>query len=187
MARDREDKLRLFVGIDVPPNVAREIAAVQARVRERSLLRGRYTDPANLHLTLKFLGETPTAEVDGIRERLRRVQFDSFRATLDELGTFSSRGRIRILWLHLAAPELVQLQAAVDDALSDLFEVERRFMSHLTIARAKSVPNPRRLLAEIKTIAPPPLAFAVDKFKLKCSTLRAAGPVYADLETFAGR
>lgn len=169
---------RLFVSVEPPPEVVAGIRAIQAEWQRQHLLRGRFTAPENLHLTLKFLGERPRAQVPEIRRRLESVRFAPFTARIGELGVFDPRREIRILWLHVAGAEVPALQRAVDRALSDLFPPERRFMSHLTIARISGVPNRERLLQEIARMSVPALAFTVGAFTLKESRLGPQGPSY---------
>ena len=78
-----------------------------------------------------------------------------------------------------------ELQKNVDNVLNRLFEKERRFMSHLTIARIKYVKNKAEFFKELEKIKIQPiLKFTVKNFKLKKSTLSRKGPVYEDLETY---
>ena len=79
---------------------------------------------------------------------------------------------------------MVALQRAVDAALADLFPPERRFMSHLTLARVKAVPDRERLRAALPGFRVPALAFPVERFILKRSLLTPAGPQYSDLESY---
>lgn len=78
----------------------------------------------------------------------------------------------------------IELQKAVDEKLFDLFEKEKRFMSHLTIARVKSIKAKREFLEELEKISFPKMRFMIEKFKLKKSTLSRKGPVYEDLEIY---
>ena len=78
-----------------------------------------------------------------------------------------------------------ELQKNVDNVLNRLFEKERRFMSHLTIARIKYVKNKTKFFKELGKIKiPQTLNFPVKNFKLKESALSRKGPVYEDLETY---
>ena len=72
----------------------------------------------------------------------------------------------------------------VDEKLSSLFEPEKRFMSHLTIARVKSVKDKKKFLDNLNNIEIPKISFVVDKFKLKKSILTPECPVYETLEEY---
>ena len=180
---EAEPNWRLFVALDVPPAAAAPIRAIQRQWEGRC--RARFTPPENLHLTLKFLGERPVDEVPALRAALRSVPFAPFTGTLDELGVFAGRGPLRILWLRLAGPEVMALQTAVDAALADRFAPETRFMSHLTIARLKQVPDRRRFLDELAAFTFDPIPFPVTAFTLKRSVLTPDGPIYSDVERYS--
>ena len=77
-----------------------------------------------------------------------------------------------------------KLQETIDEKLKDLFEPERRFMSHLTIARVKSIKDREKFLQELKKIKIEKMNFVVDRFKLKKSTLTSEGPVYETIEEY---
>jgi len=175
---------RLFIAVYLPGPVVDEVTRIQKELESPSLFKGRFTKPLNLHLTMKFLGEVSTGDVEPIRAALRDVSLPSFEATLGELGVFSGRGQIRIVWAHIAGEPIVDLQRRVDSALSPAFEPEHRFMSHLTIARVKSIADRRRLLRTIDGFVMPGLEFAVTEFKLKRSVLSSAGPTYTDIDTY---
>jgi RNA 2',3'-cyclic 3'-phosphodiesterase len=137
----------------------------------------------NQHVTVKFLGATPTPLVDRVREAIEAVAAASaaFRSRVDGLGAFPTARRARVLWAGLddAEGRLVALAGAVDRALSRDFPAEKRaFSPHLTIARFE----PPVGLPELPAIATE--AFAVDRVVLFRSHLRRPAPVYEPLATF---
>ncbi|MCA1759498.1 MAG: hypothetical protein LC658_06990, partial [Bacteroidales bacterium] len=70
--------------------------------------------PNNLHLTLKFLGDTFPSQVDEIGEELNQVskQFSSFSFKLEGLGYFKNKGMPRVLFANIKDGEVLQLVAA---------------------------------------------------------------------------
>ena len=76
------------------------------------------------------------------------------------------------------------LQKEIDEKLSPIFEPERRFMSHLTIARVKSIKDKNIFLEKIKKIKFDKIKLKVKNFKLKRSKLTRNGSVYEDLEIY---
>ena len=71
-----------------------------------------------------------------------------------------------------------KLQRQIDEKLKDLFKPEKRFMSHLTIARIKEIKNKKRFLKELPNIKIPKIKFQIDNFYLMKSMLTSAGPKY---------
>ena len=94
-----------------------------------------------MHLTLKFLGEIDKEKVEEVKKKLRELKMQSFEAELGEVGIFSKRF-IKIIWIKLENTE--KLQKEIDEKLKEIFELEERFMSHITIARVKNVRNKQR-------------------------------------------
>ncbi len=169
---------RCFISIDIPEEIRSEVIEIQRQLPE---FRGKVTEPENLHLTLKFLGEVDEGKVEEVKKRLSGIKFERFEAEVDEVGVFSEKF-VRIVWLHLGGCE--ELQKKVDSVLEGIFPKERRFMSHLTIARVKSVKNKKRFLDEFKKIKLQKIKFNVDSFRLKESVLRPEGPVYKIIEEY---
>jgi len=170
--------MRCFISINISKEVKKEIEKIQGVLPD---FEGKKTELENLHLTLKFLSEINEEKVEELKKRLREIKFNKFETEIDEIGVFSEKF-IRIIWLHLTGCS--ELQEIVDDKLRDLFELERRFMSHLTIARVKSIKDKKRFLAELKKIEIPKTKFQVDKFYLMKSELTNKGPNYEVIEEY---
>ena len=170
------DKVRCFIALDLPETFRREIVKIQNILREEDLFLGKFTEPENLHLTLKFLGEIDEEKVNKVRERLKEVLFEEFSASFGEIGVFSEKF-IRIIWIHLIGAE--NLQKKIDEKLSGLFEKEKRFMSHITIARVKRVKDKNKLMEFLRGISYEKKKFRIDRFYLLKSELFPEGPVYS--------
>jgi len=170
--------MRTFISIDIPEKVKKEIKKIQDELPE---FYGKKTELENLHLTLKFLGEINEDKLEKVKKRLREIKFNFFETEIDSIGVFSEKF-IRIVWLHLN--NCKRLQKEVDDKLKDLFEVERRFMSHLTIARVKKIKDKKKFLEELKKLEIPKIKFNVDEFYLMKSELSKDGPKYEVIERY---
>ena len=170
--------MRAFISVDMPEEVKEEIGRIQNKLPK---FFGKKTELENLHLTLKFLGEIDEKRVEEVKKKLKEIRFEGFDAEIKEIGVFSERF-IRIIWLYLNNCE--KLQKEVDEKLKNLFEPEKRFMSHLTIARVKKIENKYKFLKELKELKIPKIKFKVENFKLKKSTLIEYGPIYETLEEY---
>ena len=170
--------MRCFISIDIPEKVREEIKRIQNNLPE---FFGKKTESENLHLTLKFLGEIDEEKMEKVKEKLKSVSFNKLETEIDSIGVFSEKF-VRIVWLHLSGME--ELQKQVDEKLDKLFQPEQRFMSHLTIARVKSVRDRDKFLQELSKIKIENINFVVDKFRLKKSILTPEGPVYEILEEY---
>jgi len=104
--------MRAFVAIDLPPSIQSDLAALQQRLA--TVLAGaqpgrsvRWIPAANLHLTLRFLGETTPAQHAAVAARLRTLAKSSgaFEITVSGLGCFPNDHRPTVLWLGVARGE----------------------------------------------------------------------------------
>ena len=170
--------MRVFISMDIPKNILEKIKSIQKKIPE---FEGKFTEAENLHLTLKFLGDVDEETLMKVRNRLREVKFKSFETQISEIGVFSP-SFIKIVWLHMT--NCLELQKEIDEKLSDLFEKEKRFMGHLTIARVKTIKNKKEFLEELGKVSFPKIEFKVKNFKLKKSTITKEGPVYENLEGY---
>jgi 2'-5' RNA ligase len=102
--------------------------------------------PANLHVTLKFLGQVDEARVPVLVDALRAAAAGhrALDVAVRGLGAFPTPSRPRVLWAGLAdAAGLAPLADAVDAACGALgFPRETRpFAAHVTLGRVR---EPRR-------------------------------------------
>jgi RNA 2',3'-cyclic 3'-phosphodiesterase len=167
--------MRTFIAIELPEEIKEQIVKIQKNLPE---FKGKFTEKENLHLTLKFLGEVDEKILDEIKKRLREIKPKSFESEIKDMGMFSER----IVWLSMKNCD--ELQKKVDDALFGLFEKEKRFMGHLTIARIKGLKDKKNFITKLKKIKISEMKFIVKNFNLKKSTLTEKGPVYEDIEIY---
>ncbi|GIU68507.1 MAG: RNA 2',3'-cyclic phosphodiesterase [Candidatus Pacearchaeota archaeon] len=171
--------IRAFISIDPPEDVVNKIKEIQDSLPN---FKGKKTEVENLHLTLKFLGNIDEKTLELVKQKLRKINFRKFEAEVDSLGVFSPKF-IKIIWLHIKGPE--KIQSEIDVSLSDLFEKEKRFMSHMTIARVKKIENKKNFLEQLKKIKIPKIKFIVENFKLKKSTPTEEKPIYETIESYS--
>jgi 2'-5' RNA ligase len=138
----RDGNLRAFIAFELPEKIR---AAIADYVQPLRNLPGRvsWVKPENIHLTLKFLGDTPVKRIDGIsdalREAVRGVQ--PMLAKISDSGVFPNERRPRVLWIGIeeSTGALQRLAAAIDNRMHDFgFKKEGRgFSPHLTIGRVR--------------------------------------------------
>jgi 2'-5' RNA ligase len=170
--------MRTFISIKLPLKILILIKEIQDSLPE---FYGKKTEIKNLHLTLKFLGEISSENLEKVKNKLREIDFFKFEVELNELGFFDN-SNTGIVWISISNCE--NLQRVIDRALENLFVKERRFMGHITLARVKEVKNKKNFLESIKRINVPKLFFTVDKFYLVESKLNKEGPEYTTLEDY---
>jgi 2'-5' RNA ligase len=147
--------------------------------------------PSGVHLTLKFLGDTPSEQVPDIQKIMDDVtrKFTAFPISVEGIGCFPSQSRPRVIWLGVIEKTgtLQTLREQLENALAALgFSKERRaFHPHLTLGRVKR----HTQNADVKNLAQhlneyPHLAFGkqdFDQISLIKSDLLPSGAVYTKL------
>jgi len=174
------EKIRTFISIELPDEIIQEL---QSLIKNKKF-DGKLTEPENLHLTLKFLGELSIEQIQKVKSKLEKIIFPEFQATLAETGTFSYHSNPRIIWIKVTGKQIFQLQEEIDQVLVEFFPKENRFMSHLTIARIKYVKDKQDFIESIKKLPIKKLKFQIKEFELKSSELKPMGPVYKTLGTY---
>jgi 2'-5' RNA ligase len=133
--------LRTFIAITPPVTLQQSCAEVRAVV-EQHAFPWRWVKPAQIHLTLKFLGDVDPARIDAITQAMQRAIGKQVPFTLlaQGVGCFPTLSRPRVLWMGLHDPQqaLTRLQQRLGTALVSLgfAPEERPFRPHLTLARA---------------------------------------------------
>ena len=102
----------------------------------------RWTPAANLHLTIRFLGNVEEPVAEGITDRLADQPPAGFTLELGDLGTFKRGRLVRVVWLHVSvgADQAGELAAQVEAECvrAGLTPETRPFQPHLTLARARA-------------------------------------------------
>ena len=169
--------MRCFIALKIPEVVKKKIHKIQDILPG---FYGKFTELENLHLTLKFLGEIDEEKLDKIKEKLKEIKLGKFNINVKGLGVFSE-SFVKIVWLHLVGGE--GLQRLIDSKMEELgFVSEKRFMSHLTIARVKTIRDRKKFLEDLYAIEVPEIEFKAEEFYLIKSELAKKGPEYTILE-----
>ncbi|MFP3980960.1 MAG: RNA 2',3'-cyclic phosphodiesterase [Desulfobacterales bacterium] len=175
---------RAFIAVALPAHVTEALGALQKKLRDFGI-RMKYTDPENIHLTLKFLGDIRASDVEAINAQLSAAAagFSPMTLSAAGLGAFPSIRRPRVLWTGVAGQSqmLEALQQEVENAMAAIgFEKEnRRFSGHFTLGRFKGKADADRLAEAIRQFGD----FATDEFVADAvhlfeSTLTPKGPIY---------
>jgi len=181
--------MRLFVAMDIPEDVRSAIGALVAKLRV-ACRNARWVRIEGLHITLKFIGETPSEKTVEIKNALASIpSLAPIPINFRGLGFFPNERRPRVLWAGIAAgPELSALAAAVNTSLASLGfrHEERAFSPHLTLARFDTPRGLDALHAAIEKAGPLEFGRATAKeFHLYQSVLKPGGAEYTRLATFS--
>ncbi len=181
--------MRLFVAVNLPPEIRDRLAAVQDQLR-RAQADVSWVRAENIHATLKFLGETGEKRLERIRPALADVARAAVSFSMEVAGVGSFGGRVpRVVWAGVGegAERIVQLAGQVEAALARVgFPKERRgFTAHLTIGRVRSPRNAEALLAALQEAQGERFGIiTTTQFELMQSELRPSGSVYTIVDRF---
>jgi 2'-5' RNA ligase len=173
---------RLFIAIELPPNVRSTLKAHVDQLRSAvPEARASWAAEENLHLTLKFLGDTPLTRVEELSRAARgaATAAGSFEMIIGNCGAFPSSGQPRVLWIGVEDPShrLTLLHQALEDecAQAEFARELRLFHPHLTIARLRKPPGTLRLAQAHKELAFDRETVVVSHLALIRSELRSDG------------
>ena len=130
--------MRLFLALDLDDAQRAALAALRGEAPTQIVRAGRWLPLANLHLTLRFLGDWPEQRLGELTASLTEARAVVAPLRLCGLGCFPKRGNARVLWVGVAAEAaLGDCHAKVTQALAGLgFSApERPFTPHITLAR----------------------------------------------------
>ncbi len=167
---------RVFVGIDLPRPTKDEIAEVA-----QGLIGARWTDPDNYHVTLRFLGDLSSPDLQALRERLGSLRCPNFPLRIRGMGHFPPRGQPTTLWAGVErSDELVSLRNRVERlAVKMGFPGDsRNFFPHISLANVKGArPDQVGLFLQNFSLFEAEVITA-RAFSLYSSLLTSEGPVY---------
>jgi 2'-5' RNA ligase len=175
---------RLFLALTPPLPVRDAMAAL--RTPSRNI---RWTSTNQLHITLRFLGETPVEATNVLLQRLSEVHVAPFVLPIEGVGAFPQKGPPRVLWAGVGSghPRLHQLRQRIDDLLLAIPGIDadlRTFHPHVTVGRCNENAGPA-VAAWLRThreFAGP--VFLVEAFDLYASEHRPGGTEYRLLQSF---
>jgi 2'-5' RNA ligase len=179
----RQEGNRLFVAIEIPEEIKTVLTDFQCCFPDL-----KWTPPANLHLTIRFIGLVSAANLEAAQQALRHIRRGAFRLTVAGLGLFPRRTG-GILWAGVhEEPALRQLRRQVDEALcrsAGFCLPDVPFSPHLTLSRLKKPASPAlKNLVKEKT-GERFGEFSVTSFTLFRSYLRQSGAIHEIMERYA--
>jgi 2'-5' RNA ligase len=99
-----DEVLRTFIAVELDEVLLHDLAALQNRFKKQTPMGSvKWVAPAGMHLTLKFLGDTPSERVPEIIAALQRAcaGFSPFDLTLEGRGCFPSFHKPRVIWVSV--------------------------------------------------------------------------------------
>ena len=142
-----EKLIRIFISVFVPKEIVNIKEMLKTTIDTRGI-KIRWIQDGNMHLTLKFIGNTTEESIDSINNVIHDLVKDTpfINLSISGTGCFSKRDRANTLWVGIKGDldKLEQLILNINNKLEPLgFPIERRkFLPHITIARIN--PNQKK-------------------------------------------
>jgi len=194
--------IRAFLAVELSEELRATLATLQQELKqsiEPELKRGTrisWVQPASLHLTIKFLGETDEQVIDPLRAAVEQGIGSQMAVNvpLERLGGFPRPQSPRVLWIGpsenwekgIDAKRITEIYARIEQACEDLrfLRETKPFSPHLTVARIKT--GERHVgvsLAQSGVLDRPILlgSLAVESVALMKSELKPTGSIYTKL------
>jgi len=160
--------IRAFIAIEINEEARLELLKLQDKLKQLGA-DVKWVKPQNLHLTLKFQGDTPGNKIQNIKDILKEIagKTSVFSISLSKLGAFPNLNSPRIAWVGVKknSEELKKIANMLGN---------QTFSSHVTLGRF-------RYCKKIAMPAFTGLDMTVSKITLFQSTLTPKGPVYKSL------
>lgn len=185
------DMLRLFIAVDTPAAVQRQMALLRDDLARRAR-DVRWEATGRFHCTLRFLGNVERSRIGPIEQQVESAASETppLSLTYAGIGSFPDSTRPRIIWIGIreSGGNLTRLQERVSRGLRGLgfLPEERPFHPHVTLGRVGGGDTRRasRVLIDIvetRTFEHPPVI--VPAVEIMQSVLRPRGSEYVVLRS----
>ena len=134
------NSIRLFIAIELSQSIHDQLADLMTELKKFDWKAAKWVRSENIHLTLKFLGDTEQNKLPLLKSSLVEACKDikPFKLIIKGTGVFPSRKNPRVLWVGMTeSVELSHLYTAVEEAMTAFGykKEDRPFSPHLTLAR----------------------------------------------------
>lgn len=178
--------VRLFIALLLPDGIKKALENIVVDLKPK--VKGvRWVTAENMHLTLKFIGETEEEKIAPIARVLDTVVAGRkpLAVAFDRMGGFPDLRNPRVVWVGLRGVEpAAEIASLLNRQLKPLgFSPEKRpFAAHLTLGRIKFPIDAAPLAAYAERLRLPADSIILDRIALVKSTLTPGGPIYETLE-----
>ena len=179
---------RIFAAIKIVPDeeLIKLLKRLQTALANEKI---KWVELWNLHITLKFFGETPEEKVLQIAKTLESIDAPAaFTLQCSDLGIFGSTYKPRVIWLGINDhKQLAQLGNEISHAIQPLgYEPDRQnFVPHLTLGRINFLNDKKyfqQIISANRSFSSVPQP--VSAYHLYESKLKQSGPEYSIIKSY---
>ena len=175
--------LRCFIAIEITETIKKDMGGLIELLKKYDA-DVKWVNAENLHLTLKFLGNTSEGLISKIIESLTKITFfyNPFYIKIYTVGMFPNRKYPKVIWAGVEGSDILKkLQSDVEDAMSLLGykKEDKKFHPHLTLGRVRSQKVISNLIHELDNFTGKDFgSIEVRDIKLMRSELKPTGAHY---------
>ena len=180
---------RTFIAIKIEPQkvLTDLFKSLKSNLKDEKI---RWVEEINLHLTLRFLGETSQTQFHQVDLVLKKLvsEFKPFSFDLQGTGFFGSKSQPKVLFISVLNSEL--LSQCVDNLVKSISDFgfqtdEKPFAPHLTLGRIKQLQNGNQFLDLVQQYKNVPFQqVPVNEIVFYESILHSTGPVYKPMRIY---
>lgn len=184
--------MRAFIAFDLPDRIKSEIQSISQTLRQLNLNKSiKWVEPKNLHVTLKFLGDTEPKKIDSLTEKIKKQlhPITPFRVSFSKIGAFPNQNKPNVIWVDLFPKDrLSMIYNTIEEiCISAGFKADQKpFKTHITIARLKRSTRSahvQQISKWIRNTPPvPSTEFLITGISIYQSNLTPNGPLYTRLQ-----
>ncbi len=181
------EMIRSFIAFDLDSDFVRKKLTEIQTLLVKTAADLRVVEPQNIHVTMRFLGDVRTDNIEKIYEAMKKAMFVPFGVRIQGIGAFPDVRYPRVVWAGIThgANDLRSISSQLEPHLTALgFAPEPRgFSPHLTIARVRDGRNKEELAKFINERKDFDFgSIMATCLRLKKSDLTPKGPVYSTLK-----
>lgn len=183
--------IRAFIAIEISEEIRGHLERIETDLKRMVANQAvRWVPVANIHLTLKFLGDVSLNNLDLLKDALHSevIGHRKFNISVGGIGAFPKIRNPRVVWVGVEGPEaLLTLQRGIENQMDRLgYEPDQRnFSAHLTLGRVSRSARPEDIRSVSQSLEKYKVGFIgitpVDEVHLIRSDLQPDGAVYTSL------
>ncbi len=133
--------MRLFIGIPLEERVKSDIINLQSKFKNADKIK--WVSKENMHVTVKFLGETFESSLENIKSALDKSieGKESFYISINKVLAFPSLRKAKVIWTNVDKNSgiIKKIFEDLENSLSGagFAKEEREYTPHITMARVK--------------------------------------------------
>ncbi|MDI6781253.1 MAG: RNA 2',3'-cyclic phosphodiesterase [bacterium] len=185
-----EESVRTFIALLINDELKNRLKQIQEKLRLANA-DVKWIAPEEMHLTLKFLGNTGISQIDDIFKAVSEVagNFPPILISLSSVGAFPCVNCPQIIWVGIdEGKEIIcEINHCLENKLAMLgFKKEKkRFNPHLTVGRVKGLKGFTELTKRIVSVETPVERMLVSDIHIMKSQLTPQGAIHSVLERIA--